>query len=279
MCLTAPVLGRLPFARLALERDTPVIDLQALRALYDQELRVGINYPEARKEMTARVVRFVREAPGMNFVSYGRLDAATLDDDIAEQVAYFRQWDQPFSWHVYAHDQPANLAERLVAHGFELDDQADVMVLDLQSPPAALLAPLQVAIRQITQREQLSDVIGVMERVWGGDFGWIWRRLGGHMEIPGYLNIYMADVDGQPASAAWVYFYPGSRFAGLFGGSTVPELRGRGLYTALLAARAQEAIRRGYRFLTIDAGEMSRPIVAGHGFQQLTQVFDYLWKG
>jgi hypothetical protein len=35
---------------------------------------------------------------------------------------------------------------------------------------------------------------------------------------------------------------------------SAPEYRKRGLYTAVLAARVQEAIQRGYRFLTIEAG-------------------------
>ncbi|EQD40871.1 GCN5-related N-acetyltransferase, partial [mine drainage metagenome] len=54
------------------------------------------------------------------------------------------------------------------------------------------------------------------------------------------------------------------------GGATVPDYRGRGLYTALLAVRLQEAKRRGARFLTIDAGPMSRPIVEKYGFRLLT---------
>ena len=52
----------------------------------------------------------------------------------------------------------------------------------------------------------------------------------------------------------------------------------RGLYTALVATRVQAALRRGYRFLTIDASPMSQPIVASHGFQLLTYACDYAWK-
>jgi hypothetical protein len=36
----------------------------------------------------------------------------------------------------------------------------------------------------------------------------------------------------------------------------------------------REAIRREYRFLTIDAGSMSRPIVGRHGFQLLTTAYE-----
>jgi len=28
----------------------------------------------------------------------------------------------------------------------------------------------------------------------------------------------------------------------------------------------------------VEAGAMSKPIVAKHGFQQLTTVYDYVWK-
>jgi predicted acetyltransferase len=75
-----------------------------------------------------------------------------------------------------------------------------------------------------------------------------------------------------------VYYHPHSQFADLWGGSTLPNCRGRGLYTAVLAARVQEAVQRGYRFLTIDASPMSRPIVARHGFRLLTYAHACEWK-
>ncbi|HTX49603.1 MAG TPA: GNAT family N-acetyltransferase, partial [Caulobacteraceae bacterium] len=52
----------------------------------------------------------------------------------------------------------------------------------------------------------------------------------------------------------------------------VPDYRGRGAYRALVAARADEARRRGHRFLTVDARETSRPILERLGFQPLATV-------
>ena len=72
-----------------------------------------------------------------------------------------------------------------------------------------------------------------------------------------------------------MYYHLHSQFAGLWSGATLPAYRRRGLYTAVLAVRVQEAIRRGYHFLTIDASPMSRPIVARHGFQLLTYACYY----
>jgi GNAT superfamily N-acetyltransferase len=107
--------------------------------------------------------------------------------------------------------------------------------------------------------------------------GWITENLAADLEAPGYLSVYAAYVAGQPACAGWIYFHPNGQFADLWGGSTVPEHRGRGLYTAVLAARVQEAAARGYRFLTIDASPMSQPIVARYGFRLLTMAWECKW--
>jgi hypothetical protein len=250
-----------------------------LLALFDKEQRIDIEYPGARKEVLPHVVRFVRPAPGMNFILYSWLDETNADAVIQEQIAYFTQFDQPFEWNVYAHDRPSNLPARLVANGFEPDDPGAVMVLDLQAAPPALLQPVTADVRRVIHRDQLADVVKVEEPVWGGNFDWIRQRLADHLAIPGYLSVYVAYVEGQPACTGWIYFHPHSHFATLWGGSTVPEYRQRGLYTAVLATRVQEAIQRGYRFLSIDASPMSRPIVAKHGFRLLTYAYSYEWKG
>ena len=90
--------------------------------------------------------------------------------------------------------------------------------------------------------------------------------------------MYVAYVDHAPAACAWVRFPQKSAFASLWGGTTVPQLRGRGLYTALLLARIHEAQLRHYRYLTVDAGPMSRPILEKHGFQLLTRATACTWS-
>jgi GNAT superfamily N-acetyltransferase len=94
---------------------------------------------------------------------------------------------------------------------------------------------------------------------------------------PDHLSVYAAYIENAPASAAWIYFHQGSQFASLWGGSTLPAYRRRGLYSALLAIRAQEARRRGVRFLTVDASPMSRPVLQSFGFQWLTTIQPCRW--
>jgi hypothetical protein len=249
-------------------------------ALFDQEERINKEYPDMRKEVLPHVVRFVRPGPGMSFILYSNVDEHNADQVIEEQIAYFRPHDGPFSWDHYDHDSPPDLLERLRAHGFQPDEDGAVMVLDLQDAPAELLEPRQAGadVRHLTDLAQLEDVIAIESQVWGSSFDWMRQRFAGHLAIPGYLSIYIAYVDNVPVCAGWTFYQPNGRFAGLYGGSTVEKYRKQGLYTAVLAIRVQEAIERGYRFLTIDASPMSEPIVAKHGFRLLTRTRSCYYK-
>ena len=66
--------------------------------------------------------------------------------------------------------------------------------------------------------------------------------------------------------------------AGMFGGVTLPEYRGRGLYRATVARRAQIAHEAGYRWLYVDALPTSRPILERLGFVAVTTTTPYLWS-
>ena len=71
---------------------------------------------------------------------------------------------------------------------------------------------------------------------------------------------------------------PDRAFAGLYGGGTDPVWRGRGVYRAVVAARAAEARARSVRYLTVDALETSRPILQRLGFEPLAQVTGWLLR-
>ncbi|HET6823882.1 MAG TPA: hypothetical protein VFH34_14630 [Anaerolineales bacterium] len=246
---------------------------------YDKDLRLRIMYPEARKEITNNVVRFVRQAPGMNFVSFTFANESKLHQVIHQELDYFLPLDQPFTWKVYDHDLLPNLRDELVTHGFAPDDDpAAVMVLDVKHAPPTPHPSIAADIRRIDTVAGLKDVIYVLDKVWGGHNTWVNDRLGSHLQVPGYLSVYAAYVNDKPASIAWTYF-PRGQFATLFAGSTIAEYRKQGLYTSLLETRLKEIRERGYRYAVVEAGSMSQPIVAKHGFQHLTTVYDYEWKG
>lgn len=245
------------------------MNIDEILTLYDREERRETEFPDMVKEVFPGVIRFVRAAPEMSFVLYTDLDETTADAAIDDQLAFFLGNRQPFEWKVFAHDRPADMVERLVARGLQAEGPDAIMVLDLNAVPETLLRPPAADVRRLTDPAQLADIVTVLEPVWGESFDWVHERLGKHMMTPGLLSVYVAYVDAAPACAGWVYYSP-SQFASLWGGSTLEAYRGRGLYTALMAARVQEARERGRRYVTVDAGPMSKPILARHGFEVMT---------
>ena len=256
-----------------------IMNRNNLLVRYDKDLRLRMMYPEARKEITKDVVRFVRNAPGMNFVGFTFANEPDLERVIDQQLEYFVPMKQPFTWKVYDHDLLPSLGEKLITREFVRDeDPADVMLLDLKAASPRLFEPVNTDVRRITTLQGLKDVIYVLDNVYGGNNTWVNDRLGMHLNVAGYLSVYAAYVDSRPASIGWTYF-PNGHFATLYAGSTITDYRKQGLYTSLLSTRLREIRDRGYQFAVVEAGPMSEPIMSKHGFKHLTTVYDYEWKG
>src|ERR1044072_1953393 len=100
---------------------------------YDKDLRLRLMVPEARKEITNNVVRFIREAPGMNFVGFTFANERQLDRVIDHELEYFAPMKQPFTWKVYEHDLLPSIEEKLSARGFVSDGGEAVMVVGIKN--------------------------------------------------------------------------------------------------------------------------------------------------
>ena len=114
--------------------------------------------------------------------------------------------------------------------------------------------------------------------VWGADYGWVAEDLDGRLASdPENLVVFMAEAAGVVVSAAWLEINPGTDFAGLWGGSTLQAWRGRGIYKALVAARARVAAARGVKYLQVDASADSEPILQRLGFRAITTTRPFVW--
>lgn len=198
---------------------------------------------------------------------------------IREQIRYFERIGQGFEWKFYNYDQPSDLKDRLASHGFEIEEEEAIMVLDMENAPAFFWQPVTHHIQRITEPKKLMDVLIVQQRVWNEDFNSLIEYLGNTIsKHPEQMSVYVAYVHDQPASTAWIYFPQHSQFASLWGGSTIGNFRKQGLYSALLALRAQEAKTRNVKYLTVDASPMSRPILEKFGFELIAYSYPCNWK-
>jgi len=250
--------------------------VSGLLALYDQHERFAPTYPDTRREELPRLGRQDDLIGHSGTVIFSRLTSASADAAIAEECRYFQSLGQELEWKAYAHDQPPDLVQRLAAHGFAVDETEAILVLDVGDPPAALLAPTP-NVKRLHQVDELRDVSAIKQHL--GD-NRPFERLAYELEhAPDYLSVYVVYAGDLAAGCGWIRCAKASPFASLWGGATLPALRNRGFYTALLAARVQEARTRGWRYVTIDAGYMSRPIVEKRGFRLLTYATACNWHG
>jgi len=253
------------------------VNTRRILALYDQD-RKQVRLFDMRREETSHLVRHI-SPNGEGLILYSDLNPTNVETVIREQICHFEKTGCDFRWLVYLHDTPADLKDRLLAHGFEVDEPEAILVLDGKHASAALREPADHDVRRIDDPSRVDDVMAIRHQVWPGDYTSRAQSLAGRLSsAPHSLSLYVAYAEGKPVSTAQVSFYEQGQFASLVRAATLPGYRERGLFTALVATLVQEARKRGKRFLDADANPMSRPILEKLGFQWLTEVHGCEWR-
>ncbi|WP_371478663.1 GNAT family N-acetyltransferase [Kitasatospora sp. NBC_00315] len=255
------------------------MDHDEVLAAYDRQLRREAcpDGPGARVERSADLVRQVAAEHGWNGVLWSGLDPATADARIEEQIRHYASIGRGFEWKLYSHDGPPDLAARLLAAGFRPEPAETLVVAEVAEVSAEIVLPEGVRLVRVTDRDGIDLLADVHEQVFGTGRNRLRERLTAQLaEQPQTLEPVLAMAGDQPVSGARLDLPPGTDFAGLWGGGTLPEWRGRGVYRALIAYRARIAAARGYRYLHVDASDESRPILRRLGFTALATTTPYL---
>jgi GNAT superfamily N-acetyltransferase len=255
------------------------LTIAQILALYDAEERRDVEDFDTHREASQSVVRHTSRFGGQGAVIYWDLAGADLEAVVREQIRYFESIGQDFEWKVYDHDSPVELGTQLVTLGFKPEAEETIVILDLAALPERLTTSTIENVERVFDPDDVNEIISMMESVWHDDFSDLAASLRAQLrEDSSHLGLYVARMDGAPASVGWIRFHDRSCFASLWGGTTVPTYRNRGLYTALVAARAREALRHDSRYLTVDAAPTSRPILEKLGFRELTRARGYTWS-
>ncbi|WP_229399478.1 GNAT family N-acetyltransferase [Micromonospora okii] len=260
------------------------LDVTTLREAYDAQLRPEIPDPLPAGVTVERDGPLVRVL-GLDhrgFLTYrnlGGLAGAELDELIARQVAFFRERGEAVEWKLNGHDEPADLADRLRAAGFEPEGQETVVV----GPVAALagavpVLPDGVRLREVTARADLERIAELERKVWGVDRSHLVPGLLKEIEAdPQSITIVVAEAGETVVCAGWVRYLRGTGFASFWGGATLPEWRGRGIYRALVGYRARLAQQRGLTLVQVDCSPDSRPILERLGLVAVTTTTPYIY--
>jgi GNAT superfamily N-acetyltransferase len=257
------------------DKSTPRLNVAELLARFDDQARAHIaDEPGIRVERRAGTARIC----GLwDCVIYSQLTEATADAAITLEQARALPPGRKLEWKLYGHDRPSDLGERLRKAGFEPESGETLVVLDLTTEPTETLPPQGVEIRCVGDRTGLADAAAVGIRAFGQDYSSMNDEFLARIQH-GTVRFYVAYCAGAPVSAARLEMPRSGEFAGLYGGGTVPEHRGRGIYRALVDLRARAAREGGYRYLTVDAANTSLPILRRLGFVPLTTVTAWTWQ-
>jgi GNAT superfamily N-acetyltransferase len=135
-----------------------------------------------------------------------------------------------------------------------------------------------VSLREVTERADFERIAQMEEEVWQLEHSWLAEMLERERTTdPDSISVVVAEADGAAVCAAWIRFERGTDFATLWGGATLPAWRGRGIYRATVAYRANLAAERGFRYLEVDASDDSRPILERLGFVAVTTTTPFVW--
>uniref|UniRef100_A0AAU3GQX0 GNAT family N-acetyltransferase n=1 Tax=Streptomyces sp. NBC_01401 TaxID=2903854 RepID=A0AAU3GQX0_9ACTN len=253
-------------------------------ALFDHEMREHArpDSPGVQVERTPDLVRQVGSADDWNGVVWTAPDLGPVRAEaaIAAQVEHYTALGHhEFEWKLYSHDRPADLGGRLRAAGFVAEPPETLLVAPVAELPTAVELPAGVELHAVSDAAGVELMLQAHERAFGTDSSWLRQRtLARLADAPDTFVAVVALAGGEPVSSARMEMYPGTGFAGLWGGGTAAEWRGRGIYRALIAHRARAAAERGYRFLQVDATDQSAPILRRLGFTALSTTTPYVYR-
>jgi GNAT superfamily N-acetyltransferase len=254
------------------------MDVGAVRAAFDAQIRRHTDVGEAGGvvERDGDVLRWVAPGTQVSCIVWSQLTEDTADAAIAAQRAHFAARGTPVEWKYYDYDGPADLQARLLAAGFEASAAELMLVAETASISHDVVLPAGVRLDVVTDEDGLDAMLAVRALAFDDPSPELGPRLAQQLRTaPESLRIVVALAGDQPVSAARIEFVPGTDFAGLWGGGTIPAWRRKGIFRALVAYRAGLAAARGYRYLQVDALPPSQPILQRLGFQKVATTIPY----
>jgi Acetyltransferase (GNAT) family len=251
---------------------------------YDQQLRTDAETPSAVAVTRLGPLRLATFPAGRGFVTYrdlGGADSAAIADWIEGALAHYR--DDPeitrVEWKTRGHDRAPGLHDALVRNGFVPEKPESIMIGEATLLAVDVALPAGVRLRRATSEAAVRALSVMQEEVFGGGFAdemadALLRRLA----FRDGMELWVAEADGQIVSSGRLEPVPGTEFAGIWGGATRSEWRGRGIYRALTAARARSALALGKRLINSDSTEDSRPILERAGLVKVSTTTPYVWR-
>jgi hypothetical protein len=246
------------------------------------------------------VLRRYPAEPGTSYCMVESPGGLGVDPDhwIRRQVDFFAgrgELGEKFEWKTYGYDQPADLRERLTRAGLEAEDDEVLLLGEVDRLIHHVELPEGVRMRAVDAADTAAyeKIHALMTLVWEGpeaqvaiDDAHYAKSMTASLQAEKAANegaldiVVIEEVGGEDrvVCAAWLRYSPGTDFASMWGGSTHPDWRRRGLYRTTVSHRAGLARDRGYSLMRVDTSPDSRPMLISLGLLAVATTTPFVWK-
>jgi len=176
-------------------------------------------------------------------------------------------------WKTRSHDGLTGLDEALQAEGFTRGEEESVMIGESAALAVDVALPDGVSLQRVRSVEDALALCIAAEDAFDGSAAEAPRRaadLMGRLARGHGTEAWMALAEGEVVSGGRLEPVPGTDFAGIWGGFTLEDWRGQGIYRAVTAQRARTALAHGISLIHSDSTDYSRPILERYGFVRVT---------
>ena len=209
------------------------------------------------------------------------LPAASADARIRDLTGSLNGRGLDVTWWARPEARPTDLRDRLVRHGFELTDDEAGMVADLDALIEDLPRPAGLQFEVFGQEDRLDPAaVDAWLEVAGTTFVWLPERYDirralyhGDARRPRPWRHVVGWLDGRPVAMARVLL--GDGLAMVHGVATVPDVRRRGIGSAVTVAALQQARVEGCRIGVLQASSMGQGPYARIGFRTIARYGRY----
>lgn len=171
------------------------------------------------------------------------------------------------AWTVWVPEAEEPVALALADAGHLLDAEPRAMAMEISE----LQAPQPVEAIELREEPDMAEVARLNEIAYGwapGEFGAVGRSGGPD------TFAYFASIEGETVGTTVAWDYGGD--AQIAWVATLPEARGRGVASQLMAEAVAEAGRRGRRTTTLVATKLGRPVYTKLGYRDFGAI--QMWE-
>jgi GNAT superfamily N-acetyltransferase len=220
------------------------------------------------------------ELNGVFVASFGSDDPAYVDAKIDEVLDFFTSRGSSFVWTTGPSTRPADLPAMLEARGFAQFGKTTGMAVDIQAVNEQVHVNTDVIISEVEKLDDLKTMCEVEKQGFGSSEEAARRYFNTYVNA-GFgkgtpWHHYIGWWRAMPVASASLLYHAG--VAGIYGVSTIPVARRRGIAATMTLYALREARKMGYRVAILSPTDMSEAIYRRIGFQAYCTLLHYEWS-